>query len=494
MKRVYACIDLKSFYASVECHERGLNPITTNLVVADSERTEKTICLAVSPSLKSYGLKGRARLYEVIEKVKEINQDRKKNLPNKKFTGKSFNNEKIRMNPNLELDFIIAKPRMSLYIKYSTMIYNVYLKYLSSDDIFVYSIDEVICDLTNYLKYNNMTPEEMVTKMILDVIKETGITATGGIGTNLYLAKVAMDIMAKHAKPNKDDVRIFSLDEMSYRKLLWEHQPLTDFWRVGAGYSDTLLENKMFTMGDIARASLKNEELLYKLFGVNAEILIDHAWGYEPCTIKSIKNYRPQNNSLSRGQVLHEPYDFNKGKLIVMEMMDLLCLDLVVKHFISDTLVLTIGYDTLNLKGDYHGEVTKDYYGRKIPKHAHGTIKLDHATSSSKTLTEYIVKLYEDIVNPNLSIRRVNITACNLVSEEFRHRKKVAQINLFTNQEKIMEKEKKERDMEEKELNMQKTIINIKNKYGKNAIIKGMNLMEGATTIERNNEIGGHKA
>ena len=494
MERVYACIDLKSFYASVECHERGLNPITTNLVVADSERTEKTICLAVSPSLKSYGLKGRARLYEVIGKVKEINQDRKKHLPNKTFTGKSFNNEKIRMNPNLELDFIIAKPRMSLYIKYSTMIYNVYLKYLSSDDIFVYSIDEVFCDLTNYLKYNNMTPEEMVTKMILDVIETTGITATGGIGTNLYLAKVAMDIMAKHAKPNKDDVRIFSLDEMSYRKLLWEHQPLTDFWRVGAGYSDTLLENKMFTMGDIARASLKNEELLYKLFGVNAEILIDHAWGYEPCTIKSIKNYRPQNNSLSRGQVLHEPYDFNKGKLIVMEMMDLLCLDLVVKHFISDTLVLTIGYDTLNLKGNYHGEVTKDYYGRKIPKHAHGTIKLNHATSSSKTLTEYIVKLYEDIVNPNLSIRRVNITACNLVSEEFRHRKKVAQINLFSNQEDIMEEENKEREREEKELDMQKTIINIKNKYGKNAIIKGMNLMEGATTIERNNEIGGHKA
>ena len=495
MDRVYACIDLKSFYASVECHERGLDPITTNLVVADSARTLKTICLAVSPSLKTYGLKGRARLYEVVSKVREVNELRKKNIQNQAFISKSYNNEKVRLNPKVALDFIIAKPRMSLYIKYSTMIYNVYLKYLSSDDIFVYSIDEVFCDLTNYLKYSKLTPQELVTKMILDVIKTTGITATAGIGTNLYLAKVAMDILAKHTKPNKDNVRIAELDEMSYRKLLWEHMPLTDFWRVGHGIASKLEENKMHTMGDICLKSLENEELLYSLFGVNAELLIDHAWGYEPCTIKDIKNYKPQNNSLSRGQVLHEAYDYLKAKLIVMEMMDLLSLDLVENHYVTNALVLTIGYDVSNLNEHYTGEITKDYYGRKIPKQAHGTIAIEHFTSSSKLLTKKIIELYEEIVAPKLFIRRINITAINLVKEEDKSKMiRYEQFDLFSdNQNKVMQKERDSID-EEKELKMQKAILDIKKKYGKNAMLRGMNLMHGATTIERNNEIGGHHA
>ena len=361
MEKIYACIDLKSFYASVECVMRNLNPITTNLVVADSDRTEKTICLAVSPSLKSYGLKGRARLYEVISKVKKIKEERKKKIK-KDFIGKAYNNNIIKMNKDIELDFIIAKPRMSLYIKYSALIYNVYLKYLSSDDIFVYSIDEVFC-----LKYNKISAIDFVTKIIQDVIKETGITATGGIGTNPYLAKVAMDIMAKHARPNKDDVRIYYLDEMTYRKELWNHKPLTDFWRIGDGYAKKLEENKIYTMGDICKKSLEDEEFFYKLFGVNAEILIDHAWGYEPCTIKDIKNYKARSTSLSRSQVLHEAYDYIKSELIVREMIDLLSLDLIEKNLVTDNLVLTIGYDVSNLDNEYKGIITKDYYERSIP-------------------------------------------------------------------------------------------------------------------------------
>lgn len=494
MERVYACIDLKSFYASCECHERNLNALTTNLVVADEERTEKTICLAVSPSLKSYGLKGRARLYEVISKVKEINSERKKNNHGK-LVGKSYNNEKIRMNPSLELDFIIAKPRMSLYIKYSTKIYNIYLKYLSSDDIFVYSIDEVFCDITNYLKYNKADAQEFITKIILDIEKETGITATAGIGTNLYLAKVSMDIMAKHAKPNKDNVRVFSLDEMSYRKYLWNHRPLTDFWRVGAGYSEKLEANDIYTMGDICRVALNNEELLYDLFGVNAELLIDHAWGYEPCTISDIKNYKPKNNSLSRGQVLHEAYDYLKAKLIVMEMMDLLALDLVENNYVTNMLILTIGYDVENLKNDYKKDTKKDYYGRVIPKNAHGTINIDHFTSSSKTLTKKVTELYEKITNPKLSIRRISLTAANLLSDDsINEIQNYEQFDLFSDVESKIKQNKLDMEDEEKEKKMQKTLIDIKKKYGKNAIFRGMNLMDGATTIERNKEIGGHKA
>ena len=495
MERVYACIDLKSFYASVECHERNLNPITTNLVVADSERTEKTICLAVSPSLKSYGLKGRARLYEVVQKVKEVNLQRKNNLPSHKFSGKSFNNEKIRLNPNLELDYIVAKPRMSLYIKYSTMIYNVYLKYLSSEDIFVYSIDEVFCDLTNYLKYSKMSSEELVTKMILDVIKTTGITATAGIGTNLYLAKVAMDIVAKKARPNENNVRIAYLDEESYRQKLWDHVPITDFWRVGDGIKDKLMENKMFTMGDICLKSLENEEILYELFGVNAEIIIDHAWGYEPCTIKDIKNYKPQHNSLSRGQVLHEPYDYLKTRVIVIEIMDLLSLDLVANNMVTNSLTLTIGYGAENIKRGYDGAITKDYYGRSIPKHAHGSISLTNYTSSSKILTENILTLYKKIADTHLFIRRISITVSNLIKNEDKAKiKKYEQFDLFSNaDEKIKSNEKESLD-EEMELKMQKTILKIKEKYGKNAMLKGVNLLPEATTRSRNNEIGGHHA
>lgn len=376
LQHIYVSIDLKSFYASVECNERGLNPITTNLVVADSSRTEKTICLAVSPSLKSYGISGRARLFEVVQKVKEINIERKKYAPNHIFTGSSYDNIALKRNPDLELTYLVAPPRMAYYIKYSTKIYNIYLKWFSSDDIYVYSIDEVFIDITHYLKTYKLSARELVTKVIQDIYENTGITATAGIGTNLYLCKVAMDIVAKHVEPNKNGVRIAGLDELTYRKLLWNHRPLTDFWRVGKGYSNKLEEHRIYTMGDIARTSLNNEDLLYKLFGVNAELLIDHAWGYEPCTIKQIKSYKPSTNSICSGQVLHCPYDYKKTELIVKEMAELLSLDLVEKNLVTDQIVLTIGYDVENLTNSqisnlYKGDITIDRYGRKIPKHAH---------------------------------------------------------------------------------------------------------------------------
>ena len=485
MDKIYACIDLKSFYASCECQERGLNAMTTNLVVADSERTEKTICLAVSPSLKSYGIGGRARLYEVIQRVKEVNEQRKKALSGG-FLSKSCDNDVIKMNPNIELDFIIAKPRMKLYMEYSTKIYNVYLKYLSSEDIYVYSIDEVFCDLTNYLKYSKLTAEELVTKMILDVYDETGITATAGIGTNLYLAKVAMDIIAKHVKPNKENVRIAKLSEITYRKLLWDYKPLTDFWRVGKGIAKRLMDNKIYTMGDICRKSLENEEFLYQLFGVNAELLIDHAWGYEPCTMSDIKNYLPSSNSLSRGQVLHEPYDYQKTKLIVSEMADLLSLDLVDHSYVTDELVLTISYDSTNIQNGYKGIIDKDYYGRNVPKNSHGNIHLDYKTSSTKIIMEKFLELYERIINPKLMVRRINLGALNLINYDLKN--KSEQLDLFSNNQ---INDKKVED-EENENKVQKAILDIKKKYGKNAILRGMNLMDGATTIERNQEIGGH--
>lgn len=375
-QHIYIAIDLKSFYASVECKERGLNPITTNLVVADSSRTEKTICLAVSPSLKAYGIPGRARLFEVVQKVKEVNIERKKHAPNHTFTGSSYDSIAISKNADLELSYIIAPPRMAYYMKYSTDIYNIYLKWFSPEDIYVYSIDEVFIDVTHYLKTYNMKSRELTTRVIQDVYENTGITATAGIGTNLYLCKVAMDIVAKHVEPNKNGVRIAGLDEMTYRKLLWNHRPLTDFWRVGKGYTAKLEKHGIFTMGDVARTSLQNEELLYKLFGINAELLIDHAWGWEPCTLKSIKAYKPETNSISSGQVLHCPYDYEKTKLIVKEMTELLTLDLVEKNVVTNQIVLTIGYDTQNLTDPfisnfYDGEITVDRYGRKIPKHAH---------------------------------------------------------------------------------------------------------------------------
>lgn len=493
-QHIYVSIDLKSFYASVECQERGLNPITTNLVVADSSRTEKTICLAVSPSLKSYGIPGRARLFEVIQKVKEVNIERKRKAPNQTFTGSSYDNTAILKNPDLELSYIIAPPRMGFYMKYSTNIYNIYLKWFSSDDIYVYSIDEVFIDVTHYLKTYHMTARELVTHVIQDVYKNTGITATSGIGTNLYLCKIAMDIVAKHVEPNKNGVRIAGLDEMTYRKLLWNHRPLTDFWRVGSGYAKKLEAHGIYTMGDVARTSIQNEELLYKLFGINAELLIDHAWGWEPVNIKQIKEYKPENNSISSGQVLHCPYDYEKTKLIIKEMTELLTLDLVKKNLVTNQIVLTVGYDIENLtdpfiKNLYKGEITTDRYGRKIPKHAHGTINLDHKTSSTKIIMDAIMKLYERIINKQLLVRRINITVNNVVDElNEKNNKNYEQIDLFTNYKQKAEKLQKEKM--EKEL--QKAMINIKNKYGKNAIIKGMNLQDGGTTIDRNKQIGGH--
>ena len=493
--KVYIAIDLKSFYASVECQERGLNPLTTNLVVADNSRTEKTICLAVSPSLKQYGIPGRARLFEVIQKVKEINAERLFYAPGHKFTCSSYDDIALKKNKDLELSYIIAPPRMKYYMQYSTKIYTVYLKWFSEEDIFVYSIDEVFIDITNYLETYKMTPRELVTKVIQNVYEETGITATAGIGTNLYLCKVAMDIVAKHTAPDKNGVRIAGLDELSYRKFLWNHRPLTDFWRVGHGISTKLEKNRIFTMGDIARTSLNNEELLYKLFGINAELLIDHAWGYEPCTIESIKSYKPVMNSLSLGQVLHCPHNYEDTKLNVKEMAETLSLDLVNKDLVTSKLVLTIGYDVTNLsnpkvKNLYNGEVTLDHYGRKVPKHAHGTINIDHKTSSTKIITQSIMELYEKIINKNLLTRRITIEACDVVNElDYKTANGYEQIDLFIDYSKLEKKRQKEKH----EKSLQKAVIDIKSRYGKNAILKGMNFLDGGTTIERNGQIGGHR-
>ena len=499
MNKIYACIDLKSFYASVECRERNLDPLKTNLVVADSERTEKTICLAVSPSLKSFGIPGRARLFEVVTKIRNVNYERRKKAYRYKFTGKSYNIDELNRNKNLEIDYIIAKPRMSHYIKYSTDIYNVYLKYLSPEDIYVYSIDEVFCDITNYLKFNKLTAKEFVTKMIQDVYETTGITATAGIGTNLYLAKVAMDIVAKHTKPNEFGVRIAGLDEMQYRKYLWKYKPITSFWRVGKGYAKKLEDNKIYTMGDIARCSINNEELLYKLFGKNAELLIDHAWGWEPCTIKDVKSYKPTTNSVSSGQVLHCPYENKKARLIIREMSDLLALDLVAKNLVTNQLVITIGYDIDNLtipeiRSKYDGDITLDHYGREVPKHAHGTINIDHYTSSSKTITEYMLKLFDRVINKNLLVRRINIVASNVVKPEtVKNKPIIQQFDLFSNNEEQEELKRKQLEYEKDEKKVQEVLLNIKSRFGKNAILKGMNLEEGGTTIERNGQVGGHK-
>lgn len=497
MKKVYMCIDLKSFYASVECVERNLDPLKTNLVVADSSRTEKTICLAVSPSLKEYGIGGRARLFEVVQRVKEVNKDRKRKIKGK-FVGKSYDADILNSNPNVELDYIVAKPRMHHYMKYSTDIYNIYLKYLAPEDIYVYSIDEVFCDITNYLKMYKKKPRDLVTMIIKDVYDTTGITATAGIGTNLYLAKIAMDIIAKHVEPNDFGVRIAELNEMNYRKYLWNYRPITKFWRVGPGIAKRLEKYNMYTMGDVARMSINNEDVLYKLLGINAELLIDHAWGWEPVTMKDIKSFKPSVNSISSGQVLHEPYDYDKTRLIVREMADLLSLDLVEKHIVTNQLVLTIGYDIENLINPYYsnkyfGEVVTDHYGRKVPKHSHGTINLDHKTSSSTVIIENILKLFDRIVNKDLLTRRINITACNVVSEKLAKDEVILeQFDLFTDFEKIDREREVIKEKEEQERNLQRVILDIKNKYGKNAILKAMNLEEGGTTIDRNKQVGGH--
>ena len=493
-KRQYIAIDLKSFYASVECVERGLDPLTTNLVVADSSRTEKTICLAVSPSLKSYGIPGRARLFEVIQKVKEANYFRKRKAPGYKFEDKSSDFTELSKNPSLEIDFIIAPPQMSRYMKISTEIYQIYLRYIAPEDIHIYSVDEVFIDVTNYLQTYQMTSHELAVKLIREVLKETGVTATAGIGTNLYLCKIAMDIVAKHIPADKDGVRIAELDEMSYRQKLWSHKPLTDFWRVGKGYSTKLEEYGMHTMGDIARQSLYDEELLYKLFGINAELLIDHAWGWEPCTIADIKAYKPENHSVSLGQVLQCPYDYEKAKLIVKEMTELLVLDLVDKSLVTDQMVLTVGYDIENTKnGYYKGEITSDRYGRKIPKQAHGSENIGRYTSSTKLITAAVMRLFERIVDSNLLVRRMYVVANHTVDEST-VKEPSEQLDLFMDFETIEKQKAQEDDELQKEKSLQKAVISLQKKFGKNSVLKGMNLKEGATTIQCNGQIGGHKA
>ncbi|MDE5778547.1 MAG: DNA methylase [Lachnospiraceae bacterium] len=505
-ERTYIAIDLKSFYASVECVERGLDPMTTNLVVADKSRTEKTICLAVSPSLKAYGIPGRARLFEVVGKVKEANAVRMNHAPHHTFTGASCDDNELRESPHLSIDYVTAPPRMALYMEYSARIYNVYLKYVAPEDIHVYSVDEVFMDVTGYLNTYRMTARELTAKIMQDVLQTTGITAAAGIGTNLYLCKIAMDIVAKHIPLDINGMRIAELSEMSYRRLLWSHKPLTDFWRVGRGYAKKLEEHGLYTMGDVARCSLGgpndyyNEDLLYKLFGINAELLIDHAWGWEPCKMEDIKAYKPSSNSIGSGQVLHCPYDFHKSRLVVREMADLLALDLLDKGFVTDQIVLTVGYDMENLTNPeisrkYKGAVTTDHYGRRIPKHAHGSTNLQYPTSSSRLITESVLELYDRIVNEDLLIRRVNVTANRVVDERsIKKEEHFQQLDLFSDYDEIKRQREKEEGELEREKRMNQAVLSLKKKYGKNAVIKGMNLEEGATAIQRNGQIGGHKA
>ena len=504
--RNYIAIDLKSFYASVECINRGLDPMTTNLVVADQRRTEKTICLAVSPSLKAYGISGRARLFEVVQKVREVNAKRQSGAPGRKLTGASSSAIELKANPSLAVDYIVAPPQMAHYMKCSTEIYQVYLKYIAPEDIHVYSIDEVFMDVTNYLDTYGLPPRELAMKIILDVLETTGITATAGIGTNLYLCKIAMDIGAKHIRPDKNGVRIAELDEMSYRRNLWTHRPLTDFWRVGRGYAKKLEAHGLYTMGDIARCSIGkpndyyNEELLYRLFGINAELLIDHAWGWEPCTIADIKAYKPESNSIGSGQVLQYPYANDKAKLVVREMADLLALDLVDKGLVTDQITLTVGYDIDNLKdqkisSSYHGDVTVDRYGRAVPKHAHGTANIEVYTSSTKRIVSAALELFDRISNKQLLVRRIYLTANRVVMEsDAPDKRAMEQLDLFTDYSALHRQRAEEQAALERERRMQKTMLEIKRRFGKNAILKGMNLDEGATTISRNGQIGGHKA
>ena len=500
-QHTYIAIDLKSFYASVECRDRGLDPLDTNLVVADESRTDKTICLAVTPTLKSFGISGRARLFEVKQKVQEVNADRKRNLRGREFSGSSHFYSELSKDPSLALDFIIAPPRMAYYMEYSTRIYEIYMKYVAPEDIIVYSIDEVFMDVTDYLQTYRLSPRDLAMKMILEVLEATGITATAGIGTNLYLCKVAMDVMAKHIPSDENGVRIAFLDEMIYRRELWSHRPITDFWRVGRGYAKKLETYGIYTMGDVARCSEQNEELLYRLFGKNAELLIDHAWGWEPCTVEAVKAYKPESSSLGSGQVLQCPYDAEKAKLVVREMADALSLDLVEKHLVTDQIVITVGYDIENLtdperRKKYRGEVVTDRYGRQIPKHAHGTENMENFTSSTQKMVEAASVLYDRIVDKNLLIRRMNITANNIVEEKAAPQKNNSyqQLDLFTDYAAEEEQEKQEALRLDRERKLQEATITIKKKFGKNAILKGMSLQEGATAKNRNEQIGGHKA
>lgn len=505
-QRTYIAIDLKSFYASVECVERGLNPLTTNLVVADESRTEKTICLAVSPSLKAYGIGGRARLFEAVQRVKEVNRDRLLELCRQGirggFTGKSSDDIMIRENQRLELDFIRAVPRMAFYIDYSTRIYEVYLKYIAPEDMHVYSIDEVFIDATEYLTLYKMTAHQLAMKMIQDVLKTTGITATAGIGTNMYLCKIAMDIVAKHIPADKDGVRIAELDEMTYRRQLWNHKPLTNFWRVGRGIAERLAPYGIDTMGKIARMSLQNEGLLYRLFGVNAELLIDHAWGWEPCTISEVKAYRPETNSLSTSQVLQEPYPAAKARNVAIEMADGISLSLVSKRLVADQIVFTVNYDRESLTrpeiaGRYSGEVVRDYYGREVPKYSSGTYNFDEYTSSSIEFNKAITQLFDSVVNQDLLIRRLTIATNHVISESKTTElstQEAVQLDLFTDYEETTRRRKQKDEKREKERNLQETILKIKERFGKNAVLKGTSFAEGATARERNIQIGGHKA
>ena len=499
-QHTYIAIDLKSFYASVECMERGLDPLTTNLVVADASRTEKTICLAVSPSLKAYGISGRARLFEVVERVKEVNAERRRKAGC--LSEKSFNANELAADPSREVDYLIAPPRMAKYIQISTQIYNVYLKYVAPEDIHIYSIDEVMMDVTSYLETYHMTARELAKTMILDVLHTTGITATAGVGTNLYLCKVAMDIMAKHVAPDENGVRIAELDEMSYRRQLWAHRPLTDFWRVGRSYAKKLEAIGIYTMGDIAKCSIGkpseyyNEELLYQMFGINAELLIDHAWGWEPCRMQDIKAYRPETNSISSGQVLQCPYPYDKARLVVREMAEAVAMDLLEKRLVTDQLTLTVGYDIENTGGNFRGEIVTDRYGRKIPKHAHGTANLPRKTSSARSIMDAVLGIYDEKVNPNLSVRRITITANKIVSEDDvpQEVETPVQFNLFDD---IAAQEQQYKDEEirlERERKIQEAMLGIKKKFGKNAILNGGSYLDGATARERNGQIGGHKA
>lgn len=505
-ERQYLAIDLKSFFASAECVARGLNPITTNLVVADKSRTSKTICLAVTPALKAYGIPGRARLFEVEQQVRRVNNQRRAMAPNHTLTGTSTDANELAANPALAVDFIAAPPRMAYYMQLSTQVYNIYLQYIDAADIHVYSVDEVFIDATDYLKPYGMTARELCARLVAEVFAKTGITATAGIGSNLYLAKIALDIMAKKAEPDENGLRIAELDEMSYRRELWHHRPLTDFWRVGRGYADRLAQHGMHTMGDVARCSLGgndsyyNEALLYRLLGKNAELLIDHAWGWEPCRIADIKAYRPAEHSIGTGQVLRCPYDFAKTRLIVREMTEGLSLELVDKGLATDQLVLTIGYDVENLTDPnrrrlYHGEVTHDRYGRVVPKHAHGTATLDGYTSSTRKIVRAMLDLYERIADPNLLVRRVNVTANRVKPERelMDAPKEPEQLMLFCDYDELeREREREQADLA-REKRMQQAMLAIKKKFGKNAILKGTSFEEGSTAIERNGQIGGHR-
>ena len=507
-ERTYIAIDLKSFYASVECMDRGLDPLTTNLVVADLSRTEKTICLAVSPSLKACGIPGRARLFEVVQKVREVNAMRQQKAPGRRFAGSSCQEPELRADPSLALDYVVAPPQMARYMEVSGRIYEVYLRYIAPEDIHVYSIDEVFIDATAYLKTYGMTARELARTMILDVLGATGITATAGIGTNLYLCKVAMDIEAKHIPADENGVRIAELDEASYRSALWDHRPITDFWRVGRGYAKKLEERGLYTMGDIARCSLGgpsdyyNEDLLYQMFGVNAELLIDHAWGWEPCTIADIKAYRPQSSSVGSGQVLHCPYPFDKAKLVAREMADQLALDLAEKGLAADQVVLTVGYDIGNLRDgscgkEYRGEVKTDRYGRKVPKHAHGTENLGRHTASARRIIQAVSDLFDRTVDPKLLIRRITMSAEHVIPRDEAKAREACgfeQLTLFTDYAALWKEQERQKAEEEREGRMQEAVLEIKRKFGKNALLRGMNLQEGATARDRNSQIGGHRA